>query len=160
MVLETWKKMKLVKILHQAFVTVWAVSWEKMSLGHMRIEKGRPRSACVSTQADQHLRCPQTESLDTIECFKGSKCPDETLRMCRTVWIRTFCACLKARFRLTRTMYWYSILKMCLGVYAVGKGPDWLAELFICVEVLRPSQSNGVMSSAISLPNHTFIGQA
>ena len=28
------------------------------------------------------------------------------------------------------------------------------------VEVLRPSQPNGVMSSAVSLPNHTFIGQA
>ena len=32
--------------------------------------------------------------------------------------------------------------------------------LFVCVEVLRPSQSNGVMSSAFSLPNHTFTGQA
>ena len=31
---------------------------------------------------------------------------------------------------------------------------------FVCVEVLRPSQSNGVMSSAINLPNHTFTGQA
>ena len=30
--------------------------------------------------------------------------------------------------------------------------------LFVCVEVLRPSQPNGVMSSAVSLPNHT--GQA
>ena len=32
--------------------------------------------------------------------------------------------------------------------------------LFICVEVLQPSQPNGVMSSAVSLPNHTFTGQA
>ena len=32
--------------------------------------------------------------------------------------------------------------------------------LFVCVEVLRPSQPNGVMSSAVSLPNHTFNGQA
>ena len=31
--------------------------------------------------------------------------------------------------------------------------------LFVCVEVLRPSQPNGVMSSAVSLPNHTFTGQ-
>ena len=30
----------------------------------------------------------------------------------------------------------------------------------LCVEVLRPSQPNGVMSSAVSLPNHTFTGQA
>ena len=34
--------------------------------------------------------------------------------------------------------------------------PDW----FVCVEVLRPSQPNGVMSSAVSLPKHTFTGQA
>ena len=31
---------------------------------------------------------------------------------------------------------------------------------FICVEVLWPSQPNGVMSSAGSLPNHMFTGQA
>ena len=30
----------------------------------------------------------------------------------------------------------------------------------VCVAVLRPSQPNGVMSSAVSLPNHTFTGQA
>ena len=29
-----------------------------------------------------------------------------------------------------------------------------------CVEVLRPSQPNWVMSSAVSLPNHTFTAQA
>ena len=34
------------------------------------------------------------------------------------------------------------------------------AFLIVCVEVLRPSQPNGVMSSAVSLPNHTFTGQA
>ena len=34
------------------------------------------------------------------------------------------------------------------------------ASLIVCVEVLRPSQPNGVMSSAVSLPNHTFTGQA
>ena len=32
--------------------------------------------------------------------------------------------------------------------------------LLVCVEVLRPSQPNGVMLSAVSLPNHTFTGQA
>ena len=31
--------------------------------------------------------------------------------------------------------------------------------LFVCVQVLRPSQPNGVMSSVVSLPNHTFTGQ-
>ena len=33
------------------------------------------------------------------------------------------------------------------------------AVVFVCVEVLRPSQPNGVMSSAVSLSNHTFTGQ-
>ena len=32
--------------------------------------------------------------------------------------------------------------------------------LFVCVEVLRPSKTNGVVSSVVSLPNHTFTGQA
>ena len=32
--------------------------------------------------------------------------------------------------------------------------------LFVCVEVLWPSQPNGVMSSTVSLPNQTFTGQA
>ena len=32
--------------------------------------------------------------------------------------------------------------------------------LFVCVGILPPSQPNGVMSSAVSLPNHTFTGQA
>ena len=31
---------------------------------------------------------------------------------------------------------------------------------FVCVKVLRPSQPSGVMSSAVSLPNHTCTGQA
>ena len=37
---------------------------------------------------------------------------------------------------------------------------DSLICLFVCVEVLQPSQPDGVMSSAVSLPNHTFTGQA
>ena len=39
-------------------------------------------------------------------------------------------------------------LKLCVALYLV------------CVEVLRPSQNTGVMSSIVSLPNHTFTGQA
>ena len=33
-------------------------------------------------------------------------------------------------------------------------------KLFVCVQVLRPSQPNRAMSSAVSLPNHAFTGQA
>ena len=32
--------------------------------------------------------------------------------------------------------------------------------LFVCIEVLQPSQPIGVISSVVSLPNHTFTGQA
>ena len=31
---------------------------------------------------------------------------------------------------------------------------------FVCVEVLWPSQPNGVLSCMVSLPNYTFTGQA
>ena len=31
---------------------------------------------------------------------------------------------------------------------------------FVCDEVLQPSRPNGVMSSPVSLPTHTFTGQA
>ena len=41
-----------------------------------------------------------------------------------------------------------------------GKRDTAHSLLFVCVEVLWPSQPNGVMSSAVSLPNHTFTGQA
>ena len=43
---------------------------------------------------------------------------------------------------------------MCIHVTRTARS------LFVCVEVLRPSQPNWVMSSAVSLPNHTFTGQA
>ena len=32
--------------------------------------------------------------------------------------------------------------------------------LFVCIKVLWPSQPNGVMSSTVSLPNHTLTRQA
>ena len=31
--------------------------------------------------------------------------------------------------------------------------------MFVCVEVLRPGQPKLIMSSAVSLPNHTFTGR-
>ena len=45
-----------------------------------------------------------------------------------------------------------------VGLLHSGDQIPWF--LFVCVEVLRPSQPNGVMSSVVSLPNHTFTGQA
>ena len=43
---------------------------------------------------------------------------------------------------------------------SLGQGTCQARAMFVCVEVLRPSQPNGVMSSAVSLPIHTFTGQA
>ena len=37
---------------------------------------------------------------------------------------------------------------------------DYGLGVFVFVEVLRPSKPNGVMLSAVSLPSHTFTGQA
>ena len=50
------------------------------------------------------------------------------------------------------------LIRLSLWIYEIDL---WLGFcLFVCVEVLWPSQPNGVMSSTISLPNHTFTGQA
>ena len=68
----------------------------------------RPRSACASAQSDQGLRCPLPESLDTIECIKETKDLDDTLRMRKMMWFRTFSACPKALFRL-RLLKWYRV---------------------------------------------------
>ena len=47
-----------------------------------------------------------------------------------------------------------TVLTLCIRKESLGSVD------LVCVEVLRPSQPNGVMSSAVSLPNHTFTGQA
>ena len=44
---------------------------------------------------------------------------------------------------------------MCKFYFVIG-----IFFVFVCVEVLRPSQPTGVMSSAVSLPSQTFTGQA
>ena len=46
------------------------------------------------------------------------------------------------------------------GILTVGHRIVYNFGDFVCVEVLEPSQPNGVMSSTVSLPNHTLTGQA
>ena len=41
----------------------------------------------------------------------------------------------------------------------ISTARDKNIQVFVCVEVLRPSQPNGIMSSTVSLPRHTFTGQ-
>ena len=50
--------------------------------------------------------------------------------------------------------------EMCNKVQDLVYSDQRIKVLFVCVEVLLPSQPNEVMSSVVSLPNHTFTGQA
>ena len=56
-------------------------------------EQRGPRSDCAYAQSDQDLRCPQTESLDTVECFNGELMPGLAFTHVQDNVIRTFCAC-------------------------------------------------------------------
>ena len=67
-------------------------------------DQRKPSSACASAQSDQGLRRPLLESLATNVSME-SKGLDQTLRTCRMMWIYTFYACSKARFRLTRPIH-------------------------------------------------------
>ena len=53
--------------------------------------------------------------------------------------------------------YEYSVVDKKI---ALSVAMDNSEKTSVCVEVLRPRQPNGVMLSAVSLPNHTFTGQA
>ena len=52
------------------------------------------------------------------------------------------------------------LLLLLLLLLILGSAGQGLINKALCVEVLWPSQPNGVMLSAVSLPNHTFTGQA
>ena len=54
--------------------------------------------------------------------------------------------------KITDICFWLLIFVVCFL--------SFLVILFVCVDVLRPSQPNGVMLSMVSLPSHTFTGQA
>ena len=53
----------------------------------------------------------------------------------------------------------YLVFMNVLVCGRIHRGTTSVLLLFVCVEVLRPSQPSGVMSSAVSLPNLTFTGQ-
>ena len=53
---------------------------------------------------------------------------------------------------------WKLVLDM--GSLSQEANRETLFCLFVCVEVLRPSQPNIVMLNTVSLPYHTFTGQA
>ena len=55
--------------MNSAIKYIWAMSWENVSSGICR--QRSPRSDCTSVQSDQGLLCPQTKSLNIIECLDG-----------------------------------------------------------------------------------------
>ena len=52
------------------------------------------------------------------------------------------------------------MIRKSLGPLFSILNTECIYEDIVCVEVLGPSQPNGVMSGMVSLPNHTFTGQA
>ena len=50
--------------------------------------------------------------------------------------------------------FWQQKVSYCVIAKTEGQ-----SGFCFCVEVLRPSQPNRVVLSAVSLPNHTFTGQ-
>ena len=74
------------------------------------------------------------------------KCLNKALLMGTHTYILAFGS--KKGFYLDQLLYTSVKLKIVSSFFS-----------FVCAEVLRPSQPNRIMLSAISLPNHTFTGQ-
>ena len=60
----------------------------------------------------------------------------------------------------TEQQYMFDICVTNMFLNGLCDIKSYMEEVCLFVLVLRPSQPNGVMSSAVSLPNHTFTGQA
>ena len=100
----------------------------------------RFKSACASAHSVQSLRCPHEESLHP---WLSKKHPENNL-----IRLRKYTGLSES---LRGTNVRKNVFCPC-GLYKPF--------LFVCVQVLWFSKPNGVMSSAVSLPNHTFTGQA
>ena len=72
----------------------------------------RPRSDCPSTQSDQGLHCPLTESLDTTECMNREQSPRWYFAHAQDDLNLLIFASLKALYPLKRTIC-YFMLQTC-----------------------------------------------
>ena len=61
---------------------------------------------------------------------------------------------------IKKTFIWKKVQWTYQRLHCTYDSNNFSFRLFVCVEVLRPSQPNRVTSSAVNLPNHTFTGQA
>ena len=112
----------------------------------------RYRSACASVQSNLGISCLLTDTKVSI---------DSVSRQCRPE-----CAGWSGHVLFTNCM---RALFICCTSYAINRHVFMLLltfslnfqnEILFVLRFLRPSQPNGVMSSMINLPNHTFTGQA
>ena len=91
-----------------------------------------------------------------VQNFKilGAVQPEKSLRKIgeKEKWLKKGHARTHARTHTHRVTEKTKIIYPLYNSYGDGG--------FVCVEVLQPSQPNGVMSSTVSIPNHTFTGQA
>ena len=79
----------------------WAVPCKNVSSGIYGQRK--PGSDCADAQSDPGLRCPQTEPLDTTECFNGEQMPGWYFSHAQDeLNLRIFCAYSKTLFSLMR----------------------------------------------------------
>ena len=96
------------------------------------------KSAWTYAQSDDQSLLSTWKTLSPFIQNVPSEDSNQTVQMHRLIWIFSGHTCLKEWFLMLGLIY------CCC----------------CCVEVLQPSQPNGVMSSAVSLPNHKFTGQA
>ena len=93
-----------------------------------------------------------------------SKCLDRPCSYLESLALQFNKRCLQLVKLLIYLFIHFSMETFVVGIHQknpiISNHNIWFHGLFVCVEVLRPSQPNGVMSSAVSLPNHTFTGQA
>ena len=76
------------------------------------------------------------------------------------IWDYTVCKDLSVPILRVITVFLVSDNLKIIDNFIISSQKHNVVGLFVCVQVLWPSQPDRVMSSAVSLLNHTFTGQA
>ena len=97
------------------------------------------------SSTDTILTRPAHNSHEEVIEYINIDCENYTLQSCQSLYY--------ALILLLNAMF--------IKFVGVQMGTDCAPPVvcFVCVEVLQPSQPSGVMSSAVSLPNHTLLGR-
>ena len=96
----------------------------------------RPRSACISTQFDQDLHCPQTDVLNaTVSFFNTEQMPGWDCACAEWIWICVVCTCLKTPFcHVTASLsrvFGGGVPRQCFCCCCFFVWPVWLLAFFI-----------------------------